>query len=96
MTDINRNWTNLVEKCSVSDHDMRANTIILKYKHPFMSRERSTLVATLTYVRTLSRIPLPNDEECYGVHQYQRLRKTLIFPKQFYLPTQSELQNVLA
>ena len=29
---------------------MRANTIISKYKYPFMSRERSTLVATLTYV----------------------------------------------
>ena len=71
---------------------MRANIIISKYKYPFMSREQSTLVATLTYVRTLSRIPLPDDEERYGVHQYQRLRKTLMFPKQFYLPTQSELQ----
>ena len=56
----------------------------------------STLVATLTYVPTLSRIPLPNDEEHYGVHQYQELRETLIFPKQFYLPRQTKLQNVIA
>ena len=63
-----------------------------------MSRERSTLVATPTYVpihTLLSRVPLPNDEEHYGVRQYQKLRKTLIFPKQFCLPIQSELQNVL-
>ena len=62
------------------DHNTRANTIILKYKYPFISRKRSTLVATLTYVHTLSRIPLPNDEEYYGVRQYQNCAKPSYFP----------------
>ena len=46
----------------------------------FMSQERSTLVATLTCVQRLSRIPLPDDEEFYGVHQYQNCAKPLYFP----------------
>ena len=60
----------------------------------------------IPYVPTLSwhrratplprQIPLPNVEQHYGVHQYRQLRETLIFPKQLCLPTQSELQNVLA
>ena len=97
MTDINRKWTNLVGKCSVCDDDMRANTIFPK-TNTFLclEKEQSTSVATPLYVHTLSRVPLPNDEEHYGVRQYQKLQKTLIFPKQFCLPIQSELQNVLA
>ena len=83
MTDINRKWTNLVRKmlCVWPRHASKHH--ISENKYLFMSRERSTLVATPTYVpihTLLFRVPLPMMKSTMGYTSNNNCAKPSYFP----------------
>ena len=83
MTDINRIWTNLVRKmlCVWPQHASKHH--ISENKYLFISRERSILVATPTYVpihTLLFRVPLPMMKSTMGYTSNNNCAKPSYFP----------------